>query len=149
MPNFAEPDRTQVTNSVEEETKLLRQRSREVTPAFVPGSKNSYSSTGMMILGEIVETISGLPFHEYVQRSIFRPAGMTSSAYYTRPAWLTDRRIAHPYIHQNDGSRVDGVRNLDAGAVLNGGPGTNAARSFTGSGGGGGFSSAPDLLKFR
>ena len=92
--------------------------------------------------------MSGRPFHTYVRQNIFLPAGMTSSAYYTRPDWLTDRRIAHPYIYQSDGTRVDGVRNLDAGAVLNGGTGTNAARAFLGSGGGGGFSTVRDLLRF-
>ncbi|GAA1565723.1 serine hydrolase domain-containing protein [Kribbella hippodromi] len=137
-----------VTNSVAEETAYHNARHRLATPQFTPGSRNSYSSTGFSILGEIVEKISGQAFHEYVRLNIFRPAGMTSSAYYTRPDWLTNRRIAHPYIYQSDGTRIDGVRNLDAGAVLNGGQGTNAARAFLGSGGGGGFSSAPDLLKF-
>ncbi|MFI7063160.1 serine hydrolase domain-containing protein [Kribbella sp. NPDC050124] len=148
LPNFPNADRKQVTHSVEEETAFHNSGHRQVVPAFVPGSKHSYSSTGFSILGEIVESISGLPFHEYIRRNIFQPAGMTSSAYYTRPDWLTDPRIAHPYIYQTDGNRVDGVRNLDAGAVLNGGQGTNAARAFIGSGGGGGFSSAPDLVRF-
>jgi beta-lactamase family protein len=63
--------------------------------------------------------------------------------------WLTNERIAHPYIYQtSDGSRVDGVRNLDAGSTINGGFGSNSARAFIGSGGGGGFATAPDLVRF-
>jgi len=102
----------------------------------------------MSVLGEIVATLSGRHFHEYVAEHVLRPAGMSSSDYYTREDWLNDPRIAHPYMYQEDGSRIDAVRNLDAGAVLGGGPGSNAARGFIGSGGGGGFATAGDLVRF-
>ncbi|MFI0370382.1 serine hydrolase domain-containing protein [Actinomadura sp. 1N219] len=138
-----------VTNSVEEEMRLRSEGHRKAKPMFTPGTQHSYSSVGFSILGELVATVSKeKSFHKYVADNIFAPAEMTSTAYYTRPDWLTNKRIAHPYIYQNDGSRVDGVRNLDAGAVLNGGNGSNAARAFIGSGGGGAFSTASDLVRF-
>ncbi|MER6513324.1 serine hydrolase domain-containing protein [Nonomuraea sp. NPDC001636] len=151
LPDFTvqDPDDVKVvTHSVEEQTRFVRTRTRLLKPVYTPGTDKTYSSSGYEILGELVATLSGLPFHEYVRRNIFVPAGMTRSAYYTRTDWLNDARIAHPYIYQSDGSRVDGVRHLEAGAVLNGGPGTNAARAFIGSGGGSGFSTAPDLVRF-
>ncbi|WUI00271.1 beta-lactamase family protein [Spirillospora sp. NBC_00431] len=144
-----EGDDKRVTNSVEEEMRLRNEGHRKAKPMFTPGTQHSYSSVGFSILGELVATVSKeKSFHKYVADNIFAPAKMTSTAYYTRPDWLNNKRIAHPYIYQEDGSRVDGVRNLDAGAVLNGGNGTNAARAFIGSGGGGAFSTAPDLVRF-
>ena len=38
-----------------------------------PGDTTIYSDLGMIILGRIVETITGLPLDEYVQREFFRP----------------------------------------------------------------------------
>ncbi|GLW06647.1 hypothetical protein Misp01_17770 [Microtetraspora sp. NBRC 13810] len=137
-----------ITDSVEERLADLRQLTRRQRLEFAPGSRHAYSSIGMEVLGEIVAEVSGKSFVDYVQDHIFAPARMTRSAYYTRPQWLDDKRIAHPYMYQSDGSRVDAVRNLDKGAVLGGAPGSNPARAFIGSGGGSGFSTAPDLVRF-
>ncbi|OLF11598.1 hypothetical protein BLA60_11670 [Actinophytocola xinjiangensis] len=148
LPNLVDADDKHVNNSVEEATAREHERNRRGTPRFPPGSQHEYSSVGMSILGEIVAKVTGRYFHEYVAEHILRPAGMSSSDYYTRDDWLTNPRIAHPYMYQEDGSRVDAVRNLDAGAVLGGGPGSNAARGYIGSGGGGGFATAGDLVSF-
>ncbi|MDQ7905208.1 serine hydrolase domain-containing protein [Phytohabitans sp. ZYX-F-186] len=148
LTSYMGTDVERVYHSVEEWTETIQRRTRELTLRFTPGTDKAYSSEGYEILGEIVATVSGRPFQQYVREQIFAPAGMTDSAYYTRPRWLTDPRIAHPYIYQQDGSRVDGVRNLSAGATINGGFGSNAARGYVGSGGGGGFSTGPDLVRF-
>ncbi|MER5620877.1 serine hydrolase domain-containing protein [Streptosporangium sp. NPDC002544] len=137
-----------ISNSAEERMADLRKAMREQKLEFAPGTRHTYSSMGMEVLGEIVAKVSGKTFWDYVHDHIFVPAGMTRSAYYTRPEWLSDKRIAHPYMYQSDGTRVDAVRNLDKGAVLGGAPGSNAARAFIGSGGGSGFSTAPDLVRF-
>ncbi|AXB43021.1 serine hydrolase domain-containing protein [Amycolatopsis albispora] len=137
-----------IFTSIEERTEYLRQYAREMIIKDAPGTKKAYNSPAYEILGELVAAVSGKPFHTYVREHIFLAAGMDRSAYYTRPEWLSDPRIAHPYILQADGSRVDGVRNLDKGAVIGGAPGSNSARAFIGSGGGNGFASAPDLLSF-
>ncbi|MEU8364217.1 serine hydrolase domain-containing protein [Nonomuraea sp. NPDC048882] len=116
---------------------------------FAPGTKKAYSSMGYTLLGELVARVAGISFQEYVRRHIFLPAGMKDSAYYTRRQWLTDRRIAHPYMYQADGTRVDAVRNLDKGSVYgDAGQGSNSARGWMGTGGGNGFASAPDLVRF-
>jgi hypothetical protein len=73
---------------------------------------------------------------------------MTGSAYYTRQQWLTDEHIAHPYMRQADGSRVDAVRNLDKGSLNPQAPGRNPGRSFIGHASGEGFATAPDLVRF-
>ncbi|MBN6039368.1 serine hydrolase [Amycolatopsis sp. 195334CR] len=137
-----------IFTSVEERTAYLARRTREMVLKDAPGTTKAYNSPAYDLLGELVATVSGKPFHTYVLDHIFTPAGMGRSAYHTRPEWLSDPRIAHPYALQADGSRVDCVRHLDKGAVLGGAPGSNSARGFIGSGGGNGFSTAPDLLSF-
>jgi CubicO group peptidase (beta-lactamase class C family) len=57
--------------------------------------------------------VTGTTYWDYVQENIFKRCGMTGSAFYTRPQWLTGKHIAHPYLTLADGSVVDAVRNLD------------------------------------
>jgi D-alanyl-D-alanine carboxypeptidase len=49
------------------------------SPAFLPGSRQAYSNYGFILLGRIVEQVSGLGYDEYVQRHIFGPLGMAST----------------------------------------------------------------------
>jgi CubicO group peptidase (beta-lactamase class C family) len=48
-------------------------------PVFAPGARQAYSNYGFILLGRIVEQVSGLPYDEYIQRNIFTPAGMAST----------------------------------------------------------------------
>jgi D-alanyl-D-alanine carboxypeptidase len=48
----------------------------KVAPESDPGTRFSYSNTNYVLLGLIVERISGMPLHEYYEKYIFRPAGM-------------------------------------------------------------------------
>lgn len=50
---------------------------RELT--FEPGSKWAYSNYGFLLLGAVIETVSGRSYYEQVKESVFRPAGMTAS----------------------------------------------------------------------
>lgn len=50
-------------------------------PAFPPGSKQEYGNFGHVLLGRMVEVLSGQPFETYVQEKIFQPAGMSSTAF--------------------------------------------------------------------
>lgn len=47
--------------------------------AFEPGSKFSYSNFGYIILGRIIEVVSGQSYDAYVQEHIFHPARMTDT----------------------------------------------------------------------
>ncbi|SCF21967.1 Beta-lactamase [Micromonospora mirobrigensis] len=73
---------------------------------------------------------------------------MTGSAFFTRPRWLTDRHIAHPYLTLADGSRVDALRHLDQGSPYPHLLGRNPGRAFIDALGDGGFATAPDLVRF-
>lgn len=46
-----------------------------------PGAGWSYSNAGFMLLGRIIENVSGEGYSDYIQRHVFAPAGMTASGY--------------------------------------------------------------------
>ncbi len=48
---------------------------------FMPGTKSSYSSSGTFLLGYIIEVVSGIPYGQYVEENVFKPAGMSNSYY--------------------------------------------------------------------
>lgn len=50
-----------------------------------PGTFVAYSSQGMMILGEILETVSEMPMDQYLQREFFDPMGLASLQFNPAP----------------------------------------------------------------
>ncbi len=47
-----------------------------------PGTRYLYSNAGYVLLGALIERVSGQNFYDYVQEHIFKPAGMTRSFYH-------------------------------------------------------------------
>ncbi len=45
------------------------------------GSRRSYSDLGFVLLGQIIEIVSGQPLEEFMQENIFRPLGMGNTTY--------------------------------------------------------------------
>lgn len=60
---------------------------------FKPGEGFSYSNSGYIVLGLIVEAVSGQDFYTYVNEHIFRPAGMTSTGYYAKTDNIPDLAV--------------------------------------------------------
>ncbi|HZF26032.1 MAG TPA: serine hydrolase [Steroidobacteraceae bacterium] len=56
-------------------------RVRPATTDFSSGANASYSNWGAALAGYIVETVSGMPFDDYVEQHIFVPLGMTRSTF--------------------------------------------------------------------
>jgi D-alanyl-D-alanine carboxypeptidase len=48
---------------------------------FTPGGRYEYSSSGYIILGAIIEHVTGQSFRDYVSAHVFHPAGLTSTSY--------------------------------------------------------------------
>jgi CubicO group peptidase (beta-lactamase class C family) len=48
---------------------------------FDPGEKWSYSNSGYILLGAIIEKASGQTYQDFIEKQIFAPAGMTHSYY--------------------------------------------------------------------
>jgi D-alanyl-D-alanine carboxypeptidase len=48
-------------------------------PVHEPGAEYRYSNYGMVLLGAIIERVSGLSYFDYVRTRVFEPAGMRST----------------------------------------------------------------------
>ncbi|GGC64830.1 serine hydrolase domain-containing protein [Undibacterium terreum] len=48
-------------------------------PLFKPGARFGYSNYGYVLLGAIIEQVSGMSYYDYVQKAIFAPAGMNDT----------------------------------------------------------------------
>jgi CubicO group peptidase (beta-lactamase class C family) len=53
---------------------------------FEPGARERYSNLGYVVLGAVLQKVSGKPWHEAIVEYVYRPAGMTSSGVYDRTA---------------------------------------------------------------
>jgi CubicO group peptidase (beta-lactamase class C family) len=106
---------------------------KDETLAFEPGTRWSYSNTGMLVLGKVIEAASGKDYFEYVRERIFKPAGMTSTDSYELD--LVTRNLAVGYEREETptGPRY---RNNIFQHVIRGGPA------------GGGYSTVGDLTRF-
>src|SRR4030095_17163331 len=60
---------------------------------FVPGEKMSYSNSGYLVLGYVIERITGTSYGKVVTANIFTPLGMKDSGYDSNSA-IIPRRAA-------------------------------------------------------
>ncbi len=97
-------------------------------PTFEPGAQWAYANYGFILLGRVVEIVSGQSYYDYAQDHIFAPAGMTGSGFEPETTPVPDRAVA--YEHQAGGY-----------APASGLP-------WRGTSAGGGYSTAEDFLKF-
>ena len=68
-------------------------RFRDKPLDFQPGEKWSYSNSGYVLLGYLIERISGESYEHFVQENIFTPLGMKDSGYDSNSA-IIPRRAA-------------------------------------------------------
>ena len=104
-------------------------------PAFEPGTSVGYSNAGFVVLGLIVEQISGQDYYDYVREHVFRPAGMGRTDSYALDEEIPD--LAMGYTTKDFDGRETGV--VAANAPLMPGRGFAA---------GGGYSTCGDLFRF-
>lgn len=64
---------------------------------FEPGTQYEYMNTTYLMLGSIVEKVSGVPFAEYVTEHIFKPAGMNTTLYFTPEAEIPNMSHGYEY----------------------------------------------------
>jgi CubicO group peptidase (beta-lactamase class C family) len=99
-------------------------------PDFPPGTKSgNYSNYGFILLGVIVQKVSGEDYYDYVRNHIFLPAGMTDTGSLPET--------------ENVPARVTGYTQKDGKWV----PNTDTL-PWRGTSAGGGYSTLADLLKF-
>ncbi|WP_327048479.1 beta-lactamase family protein [Microbispora sp. NBC_01189] len=146
--NTPDEDVRRVFRSREEVHEFCEQWARQSKLVAAPGTPTDHAGAEVAIPALIVEAVTGRTYWDYVEENIFKRCGMTGSAFYTRPQWLTDRHIAHPYMTLADGREVDAVRNLDQSSPAPWVLGKNPGRAFIDAPGDGGFATAPDLVRF-
>jgi CubicO group peptidase (beta-lactamase class C family) len=103
------------------------------TLAFEPGAKWAYSNTGMLVLGAVVEKVTGQSYFDYVRENIYKPAGMTNTDAYELDLVTPNLAVGYQKEYTENGVRF---RNNVFQHVIRGGPA------------GGGYSTIGDLLKF-
>lgn len=99
-------------------------------PDTSPEGKGAYANYGFVLLGRIVETVSGEDYYGYVQRHIFGPAGMTGTGSLPEEAAVPNR--SRGYTRGRDGKLADNADTLP----------------YRGSPAGGGYTTAADLIRF-
>ncbi|WP_207713822.1 serine hydrolase domain-containing protein [Clostridium gasigenes] len=70
---------------------------------FPIGEKWSYSNTNYLILGLIIEIVSGMNYHQYVKNYIFIPAKMNNSGFIDEE----QKKVANNYIKGEKGFYMD------------------------------------------
>ena len=65
-------------------TDLLSQV-KKLQPLFAPNQKSTYGNLNFELLGLVLENVTGKPYAEYVQDTIFEPLNMTSTSFTPPP----------------------------------------------------------------
>jgi CubicO group peptidase (beta-lactamase class C family) len=67
-------------------------------PKFEPGTQWAYSNSGFVILGRVIEVVTGEDYYDYMQKNVFAPAGMTSASFPIYPkSGVASVPMAYPY----------------------------------------------------
>ena len=72
---------------------------------FAPGAQFGYTNSNWVVLGGIIEQVTGMPLNTYFEKEVAKPAGMTHSTFTYDPARSPE--FAHPYTKAEDGSLTD------------------------------------------
>jgi len=103
--------------------------------AFEPGTRNAYSNAGYVVLGLLIERLSGNDYYTYVREHIFKPAGMTRTGSFAVDSLPPNTAIGY--------TRGDQDAPLSAPLRAN-----SPDLPGRGSSAGGGYSTAQDLVRF-
>ena len=75
---------------------VLELLKKEKAGRFAPGSRWAYSNSGYVLLGLVVEKVSGRPFPEFLRDRVFLPLGMANTVAYVRGRNdIPDRAYGH------------------------------------------------------
>jgi CubicO group peptidase (beta-lactamase class C family) len=102
---------------------------------FPPGSRSSYSNEGFVVLGAVIEKLTGMNYFDYVRGRIFLPLGMRNTDSYAIDDVVPN--LAVGYARFEDDPLAIGPRRPNWIFL-----------QWKGSAAGGGYSTTGDLLKF-
>ncbi len=98
--------------------------------AFEPGTRWEYSNYGMVLLGAVIEKVSGRSYYDFVAEHIYKPAGMTRTGSEPEGRLVPGRAIG--YMHAPGGAWTPNTDTLP----------------FRGTSAGGGYSTVGDMVRF-
>jgi len=97
---------------------------------FEPGSRFMYSNFGFILLGSIIEHVSGQSYYDYVQANVFEPAGMKATG--SEPEERAPKSLTVGYTRRPGEPFQSNANTLP----------------YRGTSAGGGYSTVGDLLRF-
>jgi len=98
---------------------------------FQPGSRWAYSNYGFILLGRVIEIVTGQRYYDYVKTNIFGPAGMKRSGSLPERQAVPDRSVGY--------TKAPGTTEWT--------PNTDTL-PYRGTSAGGGYSTVEDLARF-
>jgi CubicO group peptidase (beta-lactamase class C family) len=103
---------------------------------FEPGSQEKYSNGGFVILGLIIENVTGRSYYDYIRDTIFAPLEMAHSDWYDDDQIVPHRAVG--YTHRWNGAPQES-KEWRSNELMQPARGSSA---------GGSYATADDLLKF-
>ena len=103
------------------------------TLMFEPGSRFSYSNTGMLLLGVVIENITNIEYFKYLKNNIFEPIEMTNTDGFDKDSPVINRATGYTKVYENGNVTWN---NHQFTRVMRGSPS------------GGVYSTIEDMLKF-
>jgi D-alanyl-D-alanine carboxypeptidase len=97
-----------------------------------PGARFEYSNYGFVLLGALIEAVSGRSYYDFVRENVFRPAGMTATDSLPESTDVPNRAVGYMRPYPGAGTWVPNTLTLP----------------WRGTAAGGGYSTVGDLLRF-
>ncbi len=102
---------------------------------FEPGTQEAYSNAGYVVLGLLVERLTGRSYYDYVRDEVYRPAGLTRTGHFAVDSLPPNTAVGYTRGDNWGDTSIPRHRN-------------SAELPGRGSSAGGGYSTAEDLLRF-
>jgi D-alanyl-D-alanine carboxypeptidase len=112
---------------------------------FQPGSRWAYSNYGFVLLGVVVERVTGGSYYDYVQTHVYEPAGMTGTGSQPEAEVVPNRAVG--YMKRDGPAPGPGQRPRPASSSA---PWRTSTETlpYRGTSAGGGYSTVTDLVRF-
>jgi D-alanyl-D-alanine carboxypeptidase len=100
-------------------------------PQFAPGATFAYSNYGFVLLGALIEQLSGKSYYDHVPSRVLAPAGMMATGFAPEDSLVPERAVGY-------------TRQLVPGALVSNAP----TLPYRGTPAGGGYSTVGDFARF-
>lgn len=73
---------------------------KSLVSRFSPGKMMSYSNAGYIVLGYIIEQVSGMPWSAYLKQTVLEPIGMNNTTFDLQGKYIPNYAKGYQYINQ-------------------------------------------------